>query len=132
MGQLGIYSYYDKTRYAFIMTSVALTVLRFHLIPGPDVVRLGAEYQVIPLSSTSQLTVFKSLCSLTMISMNDKHRQVVPKSEIVDLRTWNSVSYEGHYIYFWHPLTERIKKKLAMVDVTIKISSKMAEIINNH
>lgn len=113
LGQVGMYSYYGKTRYAFIVTSVSLTVLRYHFISKDAVnLRLGVEYKVIPLSMQgSQLTATKSIVALAAMSMHDKQRDVVPKDQVLPLNTWYRHEANGATV-FAHLLTERLEPSL--------------------
>ena len=113
IGQVGMYCYYGKTRYGFIITSTTVTVLRYNFISKtPDILSLGVEYKVIPLEvSGPGLTAVKAIVSLAALSMHDRHRDVVPKREILSLNAWYR-----HEAYnreaFVHLTTERLARSL--------------------
>lgn len=108
-----MYSYYGKTRYAFVITSTTLTVLRYSFISKDSgKLRLGVEYKAIPLSAEgSQLTATKAIVALAVMSMHEKQRDVVPKNEIMPINTW--CRYEaGNSVIYAHLSTERLERSL--------------------
>ena len=113
LGQVGMYSYYGKTRYAFVVTSVSLTVMRYHFISkDAKRLRLGIEYKTIGVSvQGSQLTATKAIVALAVMSMHDKQRDIVPKDQVLPLNTWYRHEANGATV-FAHLLTERLESSL--------------------
>ena len=113
IGQVGMYCYYGKTRYGFIVTSTTLTALRYNFISTTaKALKLGVEYKIIPLEvSGPGLTAVKAIVSLTALSMHDYHREVVPEKEVMPLNAW--YRHQAHNTeVFVHLITERIERSL--------------------
>lgn len=113
IGQVGMYCYHGKTRYGFIITSTTFTALRYNFIAKEDKkLRMGVEYKIIPLTAAGrQLTVVKAIVSLAALSVHDKHRDVVPKSEIAALNVWYRHE-ANHTAVFAHIVTERLERSV--------------------
>lgn len=113
IGQVGMYCYYGKTRYGFILTSTTFTALRYNFIAkDAEELHMGVEYKIIPLTASGrQLTVVKAIVSLAALSVHDKHREVVPKSEIAALDLWYRHEANNTAV-FAHLVTERLERSV--------------------
>lgn len=91
MGQMGMYAYWGKTRYAYVITSKTLTVFRFFLISKNDNgrIKLGAEYTSFGWDDSWKM-IPKAIWALAMLSMKDDEREVVTRQEMLPISTWRA------------------------------------------
>ncbi|KAI0170288.1 hypothetical protein BJ166DRAFT_494188 [Pestalotiopsis sp. NC0098] len=91
MGQMGMYAYWGKTRYAYVITSKTLTVFRFFLISKEDNgdIRMGAEYKSFSWDDNWKM-IPKAIWALAMLSMKDDEREVVTRQEMLPISTWRA------------------------------------------
>ncbi|ETS77096.1 hypothetical protein PFICI_10970 [Pestalotiopsis fici W106-1] len=90
MGQMGMYAYYGKTRYAYIITSETVTVFRFFLITAPEdgmKLAMGAQYKYFSWNENPKM-VSKAIWALAMFSMNDHERDVVAFDQMQSIEQW--------------------------------------------
>ena len=90
LGQLGMYAFWGKTRYAYVVTSRTLTVLRYYLISQKEgKIQLGVHYKAIDWNSPQgHLSVCKAIWALAMLSMDDDNREVVQQHAMHPLGKW--------------------------------------------
>ena len=91
LGQLGMYAFWGNTRYAFVITSRTLTVLRYYLISQDQgEIQLGVEWNAVSWKSfeEGQMSVCKAIWALTMLSMDDNNRTIVRRHCIQPFRAW--------------------------------------------
>ena len=92
LGQLGMYAFWGNTRYAFVITSRTLTVLRYYLISQDQgEIQLGVEWNTVSWKSPGEgqmSVVCKAIWALTLLSMDDNNRAIVQQHEIQPLHAW--------------------------------------------
>ncbi len=133
--QTGTYSWLSESRYSFVFTPETSTILRFFLVKRdefPTNTVLGVEYTWFPYSNhgPGKLTLNKIIWTSTMMIENDRHRNIVPEDEMLDLDLWyrNTVNGKPYYI---HHLSEAVRDKIPpgqvkdLTEAEIDIRSKL-------
>ncbi|KAI0596167.1 hypothetical protein F4775DRAFT_604127 [Biscogniauxia sp. FL1348] len=109
VAQLAMYAYHGKTRYGFAINSKNVTFFRFYLIPDEtNPMRLGAQHCTFPLEYTNgEMSACTALWAFGQLGMNDRHRQIVSKSETLSLDNWHELTHDGQ-TYYMHHISERV------------------------
>ncbi|KAI3394430.1 hypothetical protein diail_2680 [Diaporthe ilicicola] len=89
--QILTYAVAAKTRYGWVMTTSEIAVFRVSKKPGtPSTSDYTVEWSFVPWSNSGEgkLTVNLAIWWLGMMSLADKHRQIVLPSEMYPINTW--------------------------------------------
>ncbi|KAK6069735.1 hypothetical protein SCUP234_10490 [Seiridium cupressi] len=125
MGQVGMYAYWGKTRYAYIITSRTLTAFRFYFISiHKGKLVMGAQYKAFDWEKNPRM-VPKAIWALAMLSMNEDDRKVVEKHKLEPINKWwdKSNEYCRKQNRRWQKKVEFAKNKARIAKVKAKLKS---------